>query len=779
MSFRGDKHVEGEFVSLDSTSQPPSSHQVHFASSVGTLGHPPPFPIGYRDCYPQFKAHALKAPPITSVELRRLISDLNGKPVFHGVATIAPDGVPFFLMTAPDAHIFKTFKKHQALVTIWCWETPFGNVLSVSSGVDMALSPARSFMPVDAAAYQAACVTRKITFALYHGGNVSQVFHAKLDTEPQRFKGLVALATLPASPTFLYKDFELAYWWLMALPESNWSAQVAKRPKELLQASWGRWTASTVMHFSRLLATHRKRKSAGDLSVPFDSVEIRDAHPLFNHLLDAIDGNDALDTVLAIAGESVVSVDAAEDMMSAISKAGLSDYHDHDTLFVAHQALRTSWHVHATVRSGLRRPWFDTRGTLITPRYIDLDPVALGVAEQDYWRYADLDDPFNHGMFMTGRDIPADLREIMQSIGTMQFHGTTLGEVQTLVQSLLAEAAEHRQWTVPWGARVQIGLGMFQYADLYEIGAEFYCMLRDASERYFLARVDLTRGTVMVPHIYSYIDNTVELHENAMAILGVILAGIIRDFLVVENRQNVFGQRTQKVRANAGRAAYAGLAVVYLPRVRYDKAIDIQPVVHAFSEFKPKVAHQVNGHLRRSNSASAEQILLAHKNGINVPAGFTWVRPHTRGLHAEQEIRREYRSRSATRLLFAAVESDINRKAEWFDFERDIRSLMKSLGLTVEQVNGTGSGESSINVIAFNSVTNDIWAIRCLCLGTWQKVDAETIHDVAGSLSRYPTGTKGMVVTTSGFTQGAMDAAAGCDFMLLDGPRLTELLRTR
>jgi len=123
-----------------------------------------------------------------------------------------------------------------------------------------------------------------------------------------------------------------------------------------------------------------------------------------------------------------------------------------------------------------------------------------------------------------------------------------------------------------------------------------------------------------------------------------LVAAILRDFWVCEERESYYSGQ-QKPRKHSPKKK-PQIFIRYLPRfkVRY---MGIRENV--FNNQKAEVmGHHVSGHLRRVKSANPFQIILAGGYGINVPEGFTFVRPHDRGGH-ERVL---YRSRSALKMLY-------------------------------------------------------------------------------------------------------------------------------
>jgi hypothetical protein len=123
-----------------------------------------------------------------------------------------------------------------------------------------------------------------------------------------------------------------------------------------------------------------------------------------------------------------------------------------------------------------------------------------------------------------------------------------------------------------------------------------------------------------------------------------LVAAIIRDFLVCEEKESFYSGRGQAKKTGKSKAS---LVIRYLPRfrVRYIGVRQLEYKAHRAEV----VGHHVSGHLRQCRMASPAQLVLARQFGIFVPDGFTFVRPHDRG----ESARVLYRSKSALQMLYA------------------------------------------------------------------------------------------------------------------------------
>lgn len=111
-----------------------------------------------------------------------------------------------------------------------------------------------------------------------------------------------------------------------------------------------------------------------------------------------------------------------------------------------------------------------------------------------------------------------------------------------------------------------------------------------------------------------------------------------------------------------------------------------------------------------------------------------------------------------------------------FEFESLIAQLLKAMGLAVEQTKKTGDG--GIDVLAYSSqpIVGGHYVVQCKRYAVNNKVDVSTIRDLFGVVTS-ERASKGVMITTSGFTQQAKEFACGKPLELIDGTALTILLR--
>lgn len=191
--------------------------------------------------------------------------------------------------------------------------------------------------------------------------------------------------------------------------------------------------------------------------------------------------------------------------------------------------------------------------------------------------------------------------------------------------------------------------------------------------------------------------------------------------------------------------------------------------LEASLEYESRRPHHVRAHPRRTDSASPYQRILAERYGFRLEPGFTFVRPHQRGgIAPDREV--IYRSRSAMQSLFGVERSvESNGTSNWFQFERDVHDAMKELGYKVDHVASAKNGDEGVDVFAEDPKRNEFWAIQCKCYAPKRKIGPAVVRELIGALAGYPIGTRGMLVTTSGYSGGAIELArnSGIELRLL------------
>jgi hypothetical protein len=399
----------------------------------------------------------------------------------------------------------------------------------------------------------------------------------------------------------------------------------------------------------------------------------------------------------------------------------------------------------------------------------------LGKESRGYWTDYELSELFDLGYVITGKDAPIPRIPLYKALANLKLD-CTVQEADNAIRDILAEAREGRQWSAPWGARVQVDIGPLKYLDIHEIEGEFVGLFRDSNERFLMLSVNVSTGNGF-PRILRVDDDghNVEDNTDAPLALALVVASAVRDFLVVEHREAQFSAKTAKqLRCSTNRE----LSVIYLPRVRY-----LRPDVKAYHQHcggdVQRTAHEVAGHIRRVEKPSSAQLLLALRYGFTVPQGYTFVRPHRRGDGVTQQRQHIYRSRSVSAIIYRTIaKAPAGTRPAWFDFEKDVAALMVSKGLRVIHQAASRRGDGGVDVFAHDETKDVLWAIQCKCYAPARKVGPDVVRELAGSLHRYPEGTRAMIVTTSSFTPAAIQEAEALRFETIDGQQFAALLKT-
>ncbi|MCO5396582.1 restriction endonuclease [Ralstonia soli] len=428
-------------------------------------------------------------------------------------------------------------------------------------------------------------------------------------------------------------------------------------------------------------------------------------------------------------------------------------------------------------QGGTHRPWFANTGQYgleLRSAPFNLDAPLPDI--EVMWRSGlEILDLIDAGQRLGPNDFPVPLADVCEAMRSVALDGTE-DEAEATIQAILREAQEARQWSIPWGARVEVAFGPFVAVRIFENQGEFSCHFLDAVQRYLHVVIGIasdppraTGGRLIRPRDD---DGEVTWNTDAELSLQLIAAAIVRDFLVVEEREALFGTRTT-TRRSRGRDV---TTVVYLPRVRYSRP----NLRHAaqLAQGSGRAPHAVTQHLRRAATTSATQRFLAQRYGMHLPEGFTFVRPHTRGAMAEVERVRVYRSRSASRMIYEEVSTAPDgARPEWFEFERDCMQLLTDRGLRVIHQAASRDGDGGVDLYAVDE-SGQSWIVQCKCWAAHRSVGPETVRELHGAIAFADRGgsatSKGIVITTSRFTSGVAEVGREFGFELIDGQQFAE-----
>ncbi len=417
---------------------------------------------------------------------------------------------------------------------------------------------------------------------------------------------------------------------------------------------------------------------------------------------------------------------------------------------------------------------------------LEINPLQFdsSFSPKDYWVNLQYDAPFlnsNHLIFKY--DVPIIKKDIVN--GLMKFD--IKGDIEVLRNSaddLLQEAITYRRWTIPNKALFELNFGPFSRVELSEIDNLIYCVFRTHKNHFYIGNINPSLKIINFPIKSDIFKESIDAIGNEKIdriIVGIklLLAALIRDFWVIEERSSAFQTRQIRYKKEKNyREQNDDPLIVYLPRVKYTYTPNINKLETTL-QYKERRVHFVKAHLRRSQHASPYQIALARKRGENVPIGYTYVREHERGGKKKEVI---YRSKSALKSLYTVMDTDAKHYPnKWFRFERDVYDFMKSQGFNVEHVSASSRADNGIDLIAKKGKDFDevIWIIQCKCYSLKNKVGPNIVRELIGTLDNCDKGTRGMIITTSDFTAGARKESRRSNIRLIDGKEFLFLKETK
>jgi len=418
--------------------------------------------------------------------------------------------------------------------------------------------------------------------------------------------------------------------------------------------------------------------------------------------------------------------------------------------------------------------WFSSMGTSCghevlsitiggTAEAVPLSTEVLGNCVNHFWDRFPFSLPLYYKELCGESACPIDMYEFVK--GAPLYQGD-LEKGEQFINNVLAEATSLKQWTIPFGAYVQVELGIIKAVKMFELNNEVACVLVDHSGHYLVVWAEpstqsmavsgeatLARAVGRMEHIKTGVKTDFQLENWERITMGikVLLACIIRDFWIVEERERVFGASYLTKKTPRLRSEWGKKVIVYIPRIHY--VGDIKNNADTL-DLATRKAHFVVGHLRKALHASEDQIILARKYGIVVPEGFTFVRPHRRGDQAQDHI---YRSRSALNCIRALTNlPEGNTKDAWFTFELNVKQWLSSNGYEVVHLAGSRNGDGGVDIQALRKDENLL--VQCK-YRTREKIGPSVIRELLGTLKTFPAGASGVIVTSSELTDGAKQLA--------------------
>lgn len=426
----------------------------------------------------------------------------------------------------------------------------------------------------------------------------------------------------------------------------------------------------------------------------------------------------------------------------------------------------------AVTKFGTRFAWIESATGLVRTTVLELDALTAANARvrashpeghgADVWNgLAQLGEPpFNIGHMVDGTALPDDF------YGVATIDSDTVDDVaeaETLIGELLSEAATDRKWSIPHGAMVELEMGAFTHAQLFDFGDIIQALWWTRVGTYVCVEIRLANRTAHVNWFDIHFDGDDDggredqtAADRRRAAVELIFAALVRDFLVQEDRRQTFGTSVRKTPpAATTKPKKTGLVTVYLPRTRYTSKANVKGA-RAELNLQERRAHTVSAHFRRVKGRTERQVAYAKRAGYAVPDGYTFIREHRRGNLQKDVI---YRSRSASMILFGGQLQQPS-ETSWFDFEDRVHLWLKSREMAPQYVlsDARSHGVADFYVSRVASTSVEDLVVRAVQI-EGEELDSRLLDSLADLMKSFPAGTLAVLlsdgVATSRFKKKA------------------------
>lgn len=464
----------------------------------------------------------------------------------------------------------------------------------------------------------------------------------------------------------------------------------------------------------------------------------------------------------------------------------------------------------------LRLGMAEAADTLMTLRSEMVRAGAFGLDERSEkprvvlggdWNFVDLD---GYSRSIVSRMLGDDFHEAYLRRPNVRLPVAITGEIgeplalrsvhDELSDALLQEAVALRENVVPPDAFAEILCRPFVGVHVYEDRDNVYFAwvapwFEGRLERYFLCRINVSTSTYRweilsegLAAIRSRVSGAVNgeataltyaealaierftgTTEESLSALYMMSASILRDFWVVEDRENAFRLGKPRVRRVLG-LSKRDERVIYLPRLKYDRH-RIERATSGNGWKRTVGLHLVRSHtreLRDGEHASPLQLALAAFHGAPpVPPGHTWVKAHEAG--SGKVARPSYRSRTATTTLMQVLDhtrlAHEQRDLTWFEFERRVDVWVADQGYN----RITKVGDGGADILALSKKGDHCVVVQAK--HHKKPVGLAVVQATATARDRWgrvlPCPVVGVLVSSSGFTGPARDEAARSSIRLV------------
>jgi hypothetical protein len=124
----------------------------------------------------------------------------------------------------------------------------------------------------------------------------------------------------------------------------------------------------------------------------------------------------------------------------------------------------------------------------------------------------------------------------------------------------------------------------------------------------------------------------------------------------------------------------------------------------------------------------------------------------------------------------ALATSDSLQELSGIAFEEFIKGLLQRMGFRTQMTKASGDGGVDIIAVLDKPFVGGRYLIQCKRYGRENLVGAPTVRDFFGAVNADRNAVKGILITTSGFTDQAKEFAANVGLELIDGEALAALI---
>lgn len=347
---------------------------------------------------------------------------------------------------------------------------------------------------------------------------------------------------------------------------------------------------------------------------------------------------------------------------------------------------------------------------------------------------------------------------------------------------LLDEAITNKHGVIPTGAIVQQPFGPLRSFEIHEFKNRIGFVARDERGHFaviYFWREDDGEWYFACENAVLFDDATARLNRGSAVALRYVLALIIRDFWILDQRElkRIFtDQNPKKVPGIRIRRKPDGTPrIVYLPKIVYSNSLPPRAAAKLddFLNLTKRSKHWVRPHRRISSNSSQRARLLATRYGMPIGSGYTFVSPHQRG---EQRAELIYRSRSALACLYKLQPGAAGQGGlQGIDFQWQIKEALERNGHEILILrNAIGGPDGGIDIHTLKDGIR--WAFQAKHRRPDKKIDIDDIRIYSDSLRDWPEGIKPFFVTNTDYTKPAKDVARDRGIILWDGEQMQKMI---